>query len=450
MFSYISGMSLYLDNMNKNIAPRILWPLIIASCAPLLFIIKLPPKMTSSSIALYLASLTGYAGLMLLLWMYVLGAKSVTRLFFKDLAPVLGVHKDLGKYGSIAFLLHPVFAVYGFFTPSLKSLTYIFLPNTSSLIYRHIALGQIAFYCIAVIWVTSIFFRKRLGFRAWKYIHYFAYFSLPFAILHVPDLGPQFMASRMVKLYFLAIAGSFVVASLFRLSGWLNLDRKRYIIVNHSKITDHDFMIVLQPTTDEWLAPEAGQYVYVKQGIISEDHPFSVTYYDEESGELTIIYRYTGTFTRYLTGLAQGEEVSIMGPFGAFTQDIPEDGQQPVVYLAGGVGVTPFVQRLIDNRRDQSQLLFMANRTHSTAPLVRTLKKALGDRLVAIYSRDMPAGAGEESGRISEALLRKYIAAPRSSVYYICGSEPFVEECKRILGRMNIAPERIRQEEFSW
>lgn len=406
--------------------------------------------MTPGPIALYLASVTGYIGLMLLLWMYVLGAKSVMGLVFKDLAPVIKVHKDLGKYGSLAFLLHPIFAVYGFFSPSLKSLIYIVLPDVSTLTARHIALGQIAFFFIAMIWVTSILLRKKLGFRAWKYIHYFAYISLPFAILHVPGLGPQYMSSRFVKVYFLGILGIFLVTSIIRLSGWLNFDRTKYVIASHTALTDTDNMLIMQPATDQWLHPRPGQYVYVKQGFISEDHPFSAAYSNPENGEITIIYRLQGNFTDFLSGLKRGEEVSLMGPFGTFTDDMPEDTTKPVVYLAGGIGITPFVQRVLDGDPSRTQLLIMANRTHASAPLVSTLRKTLGSKLVTLYSREAPANDSEEAGRISEQLLRKYITAPTEPLYYVCGSEPFVEECKRILGTMGVAPEHIRQEEFSW
>jgi hypothetical protein len=53
-------------------------------------------------------------GIVLLLWMYILGTKSVMGLVFRDLAPVLKIHKWIGKYGTLAIFLHPVLITFSY------------------------------------------------------------------------------------------------------------------------------------------------------------------------------------------------------------------------------------------------------------------------------------------------------------------------------------------------
>ena len=415
-----------------------------------MFIIKLPAGLEVSKVLIYLSAIAGYVGVIFLLWMYVLGAKSVMRIFFKDLAPVLSIHKSLGKWGSIAFLLHPVLVAIGYFDLSVHALTFVAVPDISSAMERHVTLGRIAFYLILLVWASSKLVRKQIGFRAWKYLHYFAYVSLPFALLHIPNLGSQYEDSNLVKMYFWDIVGLFALFAVVRLVGWLNLDRKTYTIKSHTRLTSQDYMLVLVPRSKNWLRPEIGQYVYLKQGIISEDHPFSLTYYDRATGELTVTYRVFGSFTKYLTTLKPDKKVSVMGPFGAFTEDLQTDNSQPVVYLADGVGITPFAQRVVDENNQRTQLLFAANRTHESAVLVPFLKQILGERLIAIYSHEAPVDQTEEQGHINEQMLMKYLGSPQQYKYYVCGPQPFVDECKRILKVIDVPEEQVHEEQFSW
>lgn len=436
--------------MDEKTKRSFMWPLIALSCAPLLFIISFPKVVSTASVLLYLSALAGYVGVMFLLWMYMMGAKSAMGLIFKDLAPVLSIHKKLGKWGSIAFLLHPIFVAISYFEVSLYSLTYIVWPDISTSMERHVTLGRIAFYIIIGIWLTSKICRKKLGFRAWKYLHYFAYISLPFALLHVPELGTQYIGHELVRAYYWLIVGALALFSLVRVSGWLNLDRQTYIITSREQLTGQDFMFVLHPKSKQWLHPIAGQYVYLKIGYISEDHPFSVAYYNRNTGDITVVFRLEGNYTKYLAKLEQGYEVSVMGPFGTFTASMPADAAQPVVYIAGGVGITPFVQRILDEQNGRQQLLFAANRTHESAVLLPTLKKKLGNNLIAIYSREQAAGANEEYGHINEAIVRKYVADPLQHMYYVCGPKGFVNECRRVLSALGIPAEQIEVEKFSW
>ena len=45
-------------------------------------------------------------------------------------------------------------------------------------------------------------------------------------------------------------------------------------------------------------------------------------------------------FKRILKNLSTGAEINLDGPFGSFT--LHRDGSRPAVFLAGGIGITPF------------------------------------------------------------------------------------------------------------
>lgn len=443
LFKLILRMIRILLLMNEHTKRGILWAAVVASVIPIFLIISPPAAFTLKAVALYASSITGYAGIVLLLWMFLLGAKSVTGYVFKDLAPVLSIHKRLGKYGSIAILLHPIFVIYAFSEPIFYSV----IPQIGTQYENHVTLGRIAFMLVAVIWIVSILLRKKIGFRPWKYIHYFAYISIPFALLHVPDLGTQFIAHPIVKAYYLLLAGTFSLFFLIRLSAWFNFDRRRYEIVDHQQLTDTDYAITLRPL-DLPLMPARGQYVYIKQGIISEDHPFSATYCDPKNGDLTIVYRTYGAFTKFLTSLPLGDIVHVAGPYGLFTQDQPSD--QKVVYIAGGVGVTPFAQHILDGEMTTNQWLFVSNKTRQGAPLVPQLRNALGKRLIEFYTDDVEQTDGSVIGRIEVNAMKERLGDLTQCSFYICGPPRMVKDMKRSLLEASVPPLQVNIEKFGW
>lgn len=420
---------------------------IIASLVPSLLLMKPPTSVTTVSVMLWLSAIVGYMGVVLLLWMYILGTKSVMGLLFQDLAPILKVHKWLGKYGTLAIFLHPLFITisYG------EGWVYSFVPRFDSVANRHMLLGQIALWLLIIVYVTSALVREKLSFRAWKYLHWLAYISVPFALLHVPDLGSQEATSVVVKAYLALLALTFIAFSLLRLRSFLNLDRTTYRVSRQVQLTELDYMMQLAPTAVHHIAPAPGQYVYLKLGYLSEDHPFSVTQFDEDTGEITLTYRLAGMYTKELIKLTTHQTVYLSGPYGSFTHELAEDNTSPVVYITGGIGITPFVDRIMRESETREQWLFAANRTKPLAALYEPLRKRLGSRAVAIYSRDQSEmGANEEVGYITYDILKKYIADPTKYRYYICGPQTMVNSMTSMLTANGVHPSTIHSEEFAW
>lgn len=114
--------------MNETTKRNLLIGLIFLSSAPALLLVPIPDHVTLKTFSLYASQVFGYFGLLLLLWSYIIGARSVFALWFRDLAPVLKIHKLLGKYGSLAVLLHPLLVTYYYG----ESLLYSAIPHIGS------------------------------------------------------------------------------------------------------------------------------------------------------------------------------------------------------------------------------------------------------------------------------------------------------------------------------
>ncbi len=95
----------------------------------------------------------------------------------------------------------------------------------------------------------------------------------------------------------------------------------------------------------------AGQYIWLMIPELEYPDPkgntrmWSITSSPNRKGELEIIFR-TGKsgYKKTLVEMEPGEEIVFSGPFGPLR--LPENNSLPVVLIAGGVGVAPFLSMI--------------------------------------------------------------------------------------------------------
>lgn len=415
--------------------------MMITSALPAMFFARMPTlNGPAAAWQLYLSALLGYAGLVMLLWMYVIGNKSIFGVFFRDLAPVLKLHAWLGKYGTLLIFLHPLLVTLSYGQTWLYSL----IPGIGSSFERHVTLGRIALFVLIVVWITSAVIRDRIRYRPWKYIHFFGYIALPFALLHAPLIGTQIRSNLALKAYYFGLVAVFIAFSLLKLYNLLNLDKRKYRLTGNQPIGDDAYYATFIPEAESIPPPRPGQYIYVKLGLISEDHPFSVVDHNPRTGTITIAYRTYGKFTRLLSRLPPGTDIYLSGAYGSFTQQ-PERQDSPPVLIAGGIGITPFMSRIINNQSERPWLIY-ANRSISSSLFLPALRRRLGDRLIEIYSRQV----GRPAEYIDLQAIRSLAIDPRQHHFYICGPAAMITQTKTVLGSLGVTAGHIHAEEFKF
>ena len=432
--------------MNEHTKRRVLAWLIVASMAPLPFLVKLPTWNIPSSVWLYASAVTGYVGLVMLLWMYILGTKSVMGLYFADLAPVLSIHKWLGKYGTLAVFFHPIATAISY---GDNLISYALVPNLSQSFERSVTWGRFALYALLVVWLTSALIRGRIAFRPWKYIHYLSYAALPLALVHVPSIGSSYRSLDFPRVYFMSIVALLVIFSVLRLRHLFSLGRVHYTVVKQAEISPGVYMILLQPHGRE-ITVSRGQYLYLQTSLLGEEHPFSVLQHDVTTGNITVAYKLFGSWTEKLSQVGEGASVFVDGPYGEFTEEVNADPAAPRVFIAGGIGITPFVDHVL-SEQNADQWLFHACKVPEEAPFSAQLRQRLGSRYVSIFSRvNTPAGPSDERGRISAEILARYLPDPAHYHYYLCGSDGFMQTTADSLTSLGVPSAHIHREAFSW
>lgn len=407
-----------------------------------IFIVKFPTIISFSTIILYVSAIFGYAGLMLLLWNFILGSKGVATLISKDFCSLIKTHNWIGKYGSILILIHPFLVAISY----SESLLYVLIPDYSNKFNITVTYGRSAFLIIFIVWVSSAFIKGRVSYRPWRYIHLSAYIAAPFALLHIPDTGSSFSNSMFSKLYFFTILFGFIIFAILRVRGLINFDKIKYKIVFQEQINPGIFIVEIKTNSNKHISPKQGQYVYIKLHILGEDHPFTVLDYDKREKSITIAYKVYGAFTDKMSSLNINSLVYISGPYGNFTQSITD---KPVVYIAAGIGITPFVSRIFKESNHREQWLFYSNKNHKMTIFNQELKSKMKSKYIPIYSRERITKDGE-TGHISANILIKYLDNPTLFDYYICGPQKMIEYTAKELNSIGVQDDHINYESFNF
>lgn len=162
-------------------------------------------------------------------------------------------------------------------------------------------------------------------------------------------------------------------------------------------------------------------------------------------------------FKQSLMALEPGEIAQATKPVGHFTLSHASDGK-PIVFIVGGIGITPVRSILLQAAYDKSDrcfTLFYSNRTTKDAAFHDELGSIPLPNCTYVYTFSQEtascAGKNEERGYICEDMLKKYLSLEEieENWYYLVGAPAFIEAMEKMLGGMGIAPERIVNDPFT-
>jgi ferredoxin-NADP reductase len=124
-----------------------------------------------------------------------------------------------------------------------------------------------------------------------------------------------------------------------------------------------------------------------------------------------------------------------------------EDRSRAAVFIAGGIGITPFMSMLrqaAHDRLDQRLLLICSNRRPEDAPFLAELQA-----LALQYGNfRMLARMTERDGFVDAATITGFVGDTATPVYYLAGPPAMVDAMKAVLRGAGVGDADVQSEQF--
>ena len=200
--------------------------------------------------------------------------------------------------------------------------------------------------------------------------------------------------------------------------------------------------------SDNKFSFRAGQYLRLSiPDLIKEDprgnyRDFSIASSPNEKGKIRIAVRHSESgFKQSLLGLPLNTQIKITGPFGNLA--LPDDTKQHIVFVAGGIGITPFFSMInfsLEQKDGRQILLLFGNKSEEDAPYLKDLK--------ALAQKNANFSLKNKFGLIDKKFITENVTDTKSVIWFIAGPPAMVITVKDILTDAGVAGEQIHVEEF--
>ncbi len=160
-------------------------------------------------------------------------------------------------------------------------------------------------------------------------------------------------------------------------------------------------------------------------------------------------------FKRALSAMPIGARIEMEGPYGELV--FTDDGN-PTVFVAGGIGITPFLSILRDAAHagsDRRITLIYGNRTPEAAAFLAEID-LLGQRLpglTVVNCMSEPARARRpwhgETGFIDEKMLARHVPDLAAPTWYVVGPPAMTAALREVLMNLGVADSAVQVEDFA-
>jgi predicted ferric reductase len=414
------------------------------------FLMLVPPVPSGRPFWLELSIALGFVGLTQIGLQFLLIArfKRVTAPYGIDI--ILRYHRQIAVVAVVAILLHPTIIVLE--NPSRLKLLNPLGGNWAS----RFALVSVAALVVTV--VASLFReRLRLNYETWRGLHLLlGVTAIVFAQLHASMAGLYINTAWKQAVWIVMAAFMVGLVGYLRVlkPAWQKNHNWRVAEVRTERGDTHT--LALEPVGHRGFRFDPGQFAWIKLAgspWTLEEHPFSFASSAERTDRIEFGIKELGDFTAAIRDVPPGTLAYVDGPHGAFTIDrYPAAGY---VFVAGGVGITPFLsilQTMADRGDPRPITLIYADKVWDDVAYRDTLD-ALRDRLdldIVYVLEEPPAGWTGEAGFVTAELLERRLPKDRfTRDYMICGPPAMNDIVHAALLERDVPHARIQLEKFS-
>lgn len=162
----------------------------------------------------------------------------------------------------------------------------------------------------------------------------------------------------------------------------------------------------------------------------------------------------SSSYKFHLAQMKQGDKLIAGQLSGEFT--LPANKNQKIVWMAGGIGVTPYrsmMKYLIDKQEKRSITLFYSNNTQADIvyeDIFSEAEQKLGIKTIYTLTKQdqVPADWKGKVGFIDADMIKQAVSDFKTAIYYISGPHMMVEAMKGVLTKMGVSRSHIKTDYF--
>ena len=305
-------------------------------------------------------------------------------------------------------------------------------------------LGEWSAWLLAAMLVLTLW--QRFPYHLWRYVH--KALALVYLVLafHGVVLAPAGYWAQPLGWLLALCAALGSVCALIALSGRIGRQRTHQGVVVAVARPGERMLEVTCRLGRNW-RHKAGQFAFLTCDRLEGQHPFSISSADQGNGEVRFSIKALGDYTRRLQdSLAPGDAVKVEGPYGCF--DFRRGGERQV-WIAGGIGITPFLawlEALQQHPADAPEVeMHYCVRSPADAIYAGRLRE-LCDGLPSVALK--VHYSAEEGYLRGDDLSMAPDASGRWPSLWFCGPQGLADLLRRDLGRRGMPARNFHQEAF--
>lgn len=285
-------------------------------------------------------------------------------------------------------------------------------------------------------------------YESWKKLHRFIGIFFILGYIHALTVNAlsAFIAINWVQIFFIIGTASYLYTEVF---GRFLRKYVPYTVEAVKHPNNSTTEITLRAKGQPIPHVHAGQFLFIHflgDKTLNESHPFTISSAPHED-VLRVTVKACGDFTRHLFhNLKEGTEAMVEGAYGLFNY---KTGGEKQIWIAGGIGITPFLSFLRDLKTDlKHEVHFYYTVRHpEEAVFADEIEAAVKKhpRLISHIRFSSVHGSLNVDDIIKNAggnVLDHHI--------YMCGPFPMVQAFEQKFLDAGVSPKNIHYEEFNF
>ncbi|HSX48164.1 MAG TPA: ferric reductase-like transmembrane domain-containing protein [Candidatus Nanoarchaeia archaeon] len=358
-------------------------------------------------------------------------------------------HHIVGGSSLVLILFHPIFLALRASLTSWNKAASLLLPHfTGSLLGFRWVVTYGIFALLLMIGLLFITFFVRLPYKWWLFTHKFMGVAFVLAGLHVLFIPSVFGHDPFVQNYLRAVIALGLISYVYyTLAGRILIRRYRYKVDEVGTPAEKVVQVHLAPLSRA-MSFTAGQFAFIRfhqHGIATEWHPFSISSPPGADGDFRLTVKALGDFTTQLQGIKKGATAEVEGAFGKFSYT--NYGNPNQIWVAGGIGVTPFLA-MANSLPDVPHHIDFFYCVTDPAELIdmEEVKKAVNTDKHQFAATSHVA---KEKGNITAEIIAKQCGGLDGKDIFLCGPPPMMKALRVQFKAAGVSTDRIHSEEFA-